>query len=1017
MKTILHSALSAIILLITSSVLLAQSQTVRGKLVDSNDGTELIGVSVIVKGTTNGTTTDINGNFALNVSQDDVLIFSYIGYQDIEIPVGARTVFDIELTTAATELDEVVVVGYGTLNKREITGSITKLGGDELKNQQIPSFEAALQGKASGVQVIQGSGMAGSGSLIRIRGISSISAGGDPLYVVDGIPITQSQFTSASRNGGAMNTNPLATLNPNDIESIEILKDASAAGIYGSRGANGVIIITTKRGRGNENEFNFSTNVGFSEPVAKARMLNSSQYLQLYQEAWENDGNVGQATLPGGMTWDEIERRNIDTDWWDLNVDTGFKQEYNLSWNRGWKNLKLYSGFSYSDNQSYLVGNSYERISGRINADYQINSNTKVSSSLSYTRGNNDRVNAAWSGGLGDAMSTSLPIYPVYNDDGSFWFVTNTPNPVRQAAMTDWNTIDDRIITNLNIQHKLNNGININIGGSYDYFKTNDDKWETGELVSNPDIVGQAFANISEVDNYNGVLTADYNFNVGGNDLKVLVGGEYQQSTRSAVTGVGATDVTTQWRDNPTPGENGELFAGESIDDEVTKFISVFSRFNYNIANKYFFQATLRTDGSSKFGPENEYGFFPTVGFSWFANEEDFLSGSQTISLLKFKVNYGITGNSNFPPNQFRGSYDRLGDNEGEIGYAFNSILFPTKFPNPDLKWETTSSVDLGFELGLLDDRIIFEMDYYYKYTKDVIGELALPPQTGISEKYFENIGEISNSGIEASITSVNIDRGDFQWTTNFNIARNNNTVESIGNFSEDAVEGGTNDTRVVVGQPLGTNFLVRFSHVDPATGLPVYLDINGEETMEWDPNDRVAVGSVLPDFTGGITNTFNYKNWNFSFLFVFTQGGDIYDSSSKRQLGVVTTWNMREDLFDRWRQPGDIATYPRLTLDTETYGSGTPWINTDQWLHDGSYIRLRNVSLSYQLPIAAGFIKNATVTISGTNLFTLTDFVGLDPEIARDFEDPTDRNMSGSITFLTPPQERSFNLGLNINF
>ncbi|WP_370087821.1 SusC/RagA family TonB-linked outer membrane protein [Ekhidna sp.] len=1016
MERFLRGVFTLVLLASICPQLIAQNQTISGKVVDATDGTSLIGVTIMVKGSGQGASTDIDGNYRINASNTDVLVFSYIGYKTVEIPVGGQSTIDLKMESEVSELEEVMVVGYGTLRKREITGSITKIGGDELQNVQAPSFEAALQGKAAGVQVIQGSGLAGSGSVIRIRGIGSISAGGDPLYVVDGIPITQSQFTNVSRNGGAMNTNPLATLNPNDIASIEILKDAAAAGIYGSRGSNGVILITTKRASSKGNSFNFSSKAGISEPVAKAKMLNSEQYLQLYQEAWENDGNVGRATLPGGMTWEEIERRNIDTDWWDQNVQTGFKQEYNFSWTRGGEKLKTYFGISYSDNESYLVGNSYDRASARLNADYILSTQTKLSSSLSYSRGNNERVNAAWSGGLGDAMSTALPIYPIYNDDGTFWVQSGVPNSVRQRALTDWNTVDTRIIGNLNISHSLPNGINLRGGGSYDYFKSNDDKWEAGELVGRNDIIGQAYANITEVDNYNANLTADYTFKAGAGNLKVLVGSEYQQSVRSAVTGKGVTDVSEQLRFDPIVGENGETFGGTPLQDEVTKFISFFSRFNYNVRNKYFFQATLRTDGSSKFGPDNRFGFFPTVGFSWFASEEDFLQSVDAISLLKFKINYGITGNSDFGANEFIGTYQRQGPPD-QNGYGFNPILYPTKLPNPDLKWETTSNFDIGFEAGFFNDRIIVEFDYFRKLTSDVLAQIALPPQNGIDNSVFENVGEISNNGFEVSVSTVNISNGDFEWATNFNISQYKNKIESIGNFSEEAVSGGTNDTRVIVGQPVGTNFLVRFSHVDPQSGRPVYLDIDGNETFDWDPKDRVAVGNVLPDFTGGITNTFTYKSWNFSFLFVFTKGGDIYDSSSKRQLGVVTTWNMREDIFDRWRQPGDIATYPRLTLDTETYGSGTPWINTDLWLHDGSYIRLRNVSLTYNLPQVIDLVKSASVTFSATNLLTFTNFIGLDPEIARDFEDPTDRNMSSNITFLTPPQERTFNLGININF
>ena len=284
---------------------------------------------------------------------------------------------------------------------------------------------------------------------------------------------------------------------------------------------------------------------------------------------------------------------------------------------------------------------------------------------------------------------------------------------------------------------------------------------------------------------------------------------------------------------------------------------------------------------------------------------------------------------------------------------------------------------------------------------------------------WWDNVGSVINTGVEFAIKSRNL-VGDFKWTTDFNIARNYNEITSIGPYTEDAVSGGTNDTRVVVGSPIGTNYLVRFSHVEAETGRPVYLDINGNQTYTWDPVDRVVAGNVLPDAIGGLDNNFQFRNWDFGFLFVFTIGGDIYDSSSKRQLGVVTDWNMRTDLFDRWRQPGDQTTYPRLTRDTETYGSTTPWINTDQWLHDGTYVRLRNIRVGYSMPrqlMQKWKLNSMRISFVATNILTFTNYIGLDPEIARDFENATDRNMSPNITYLTPPQERTFNLMLQIGF
>jgi hypothetical protein len=383
---------------------------------------------------------------------------------------------------------------------------------------------------------------------------------------------------------------------------------------------------------------------------------------------------------------------------------------------------------------------------------------------------------------------------------------------------------------------------------------------------------------------------------------------------------------------------------------------------------------------------------------------------------LKVKTSYGINGNANIPDYQRWGTFSRRGN-----GYNGQEFIFPTRLENPDLRWETVRTFDLSLEFGLFKDRITGEIAFYDKLANDVLLDVLVQQSTGFSN-YWDNVGTILNRGVEFSIRSRNIVGEKFQWTTEFNIARNYNEIVDIGPYTEDAVSGGTNDTRVVVGSPVGTNFLVRHAGVDAETGRPIYLDINGNPTFDWDPANRVPVGSVLPDAVGGITNSFRYKNIDMSFMVVFFIGADIYDSSSKRQLGSFDSegWNHRTDHFDRWRQPGDVALYPRLTTNPAMHGSGTPWINTDLWLHDGSYARLRNVTLGYTIPnskLEKYKIKGFRVYANAINLLTFTRFPGLDPEIARDFENATDRNMSPNITYLTPPQERMYNVGVSLNF
>lgn len=1001
-----------IVLLIVTVPVMAQQVTVTGTVKAEDDGTPLPGVSVVEKGTANGTVTDADGNYSINVGDNATLIFSFVGFNTSEVPVQGRSSISINLATDVQTLQEVVVVGYGTQTKREITGSIAKVDGSKLLQTTTPSFESALQGRAAGVQVIQGSGVAGSGAVIRIRGISSVSASADPLYVVDGIPITADQFING--NAGAQNTNPLASINPNDIESIEILKDASAAGIYGSRGSNGVVLITTKRGKSGKPTFNFDTKIGFSQPTAKAKMLNSAQYLQLYQEAYENDGGVGQAPLPNGISWEDA--RQTDTDWWDLVTQTGFKHEYNLSMSQGNSKLKSYVGLSYSDQESYLVGNSYERLSGRANIDYNLTDKLSFALSTSLARGNNIRVATGWTGGLGSAMSTALPIYPVTNPDGTYW--TNGSNPVADIRLKDWRVIDTRTINNLYVTYKPLRNLQIRAGGGIDYLDSKDDTYQTGQAL-NVEHAGTGTQNLTWITNMSYSGTAEYDFAdflPSKHKLKLMIGTEYQQSSTSGITGKSKTDISEPLYKDPTMGEDGIETAGNRKSRELFRFISYFSRINYSLLDRYIAQVSFRGDGSSKFGPNNRFGYFPTLALGWIASEESFLKSNSLLSFLKLKASVGLTGNSNFENFQWIDSYE-LRPLPG--GYNGQPMLFPQRFANPDLKWEQTLNFDAGFEIGFLDDRITAELAYYEKHTEGALMRVALPGQIGLGGNYFDNVGDIVNKGIEFSFTSRNL-VGEFKWTTDFNISRNTNEVNSIGSFAAESVSGGTNDTRIIIGEPIGTNFLVRFSRLDPATGRPIYLDKNGFDTYTWDPANRVAVGNILPDFTGGITNTFGYKGFDFSFLITFTKGGDIFDSSSKRQLGVVTDWNMREDLFDRWRQPGDNATYPVLTQKTDTYGSGTPWINTDLWLHDGSYARVRNVSLGYTFSgdmIEKIKLRNARIFLTATNILTFTKYPGLDPEIARDFENVTDRNMSPNITYLSPPQEKSISIGINIGF
>lgn len=1022
MKRLYASLLTLFFVLVGAG---AWAQSLTGVIRDENQQ-PLPGAVVQIESQNKSAVTDMNGSYTLTgLSAGNVTVnIQALGYKTtqktVDLSAGKAARLDVQLEVELSELDEVVVVGYGVQRKRDVTGSVVKLKTKELTDMPTPSFETAIQGKAPGVQIVTGSGMAGSGSVVRVRGIASISAGGDPLYVVDGIPITQDYFLKG--NGGAMNNNPLATLNPNDIESVEILKDAAAVGIYGSRGANGVIIITTKRGRSAKKKltFDFTANLGFATPTAKPNIVSGPQYLQLYEEAWVNDGNIGTPTLPGNViSW--ADAQNVNTDWWDAMTRVGVKQGYDLSVGQNLDKFNYRVGLSYNDNQSYVINNSYNRMSARFNGDYRFSDKFNMSFSTSLTQGINNRVDAAWSGGIGATMSTALPIFPIYNDDGSY-FGTNfySQNPVAVANMKKWRNRELRSINNLTLNYSPVKNLSLSGSVSYDFMDIQEDVFEPEELRREPGRIGFGSQNITKVNNVNAFLTASYLWNPSEkHDWNFMVGTEVQSRINKYGVWADSSGNTGEFSGISKPLYQDESpLNSRSLNYSInpgsgSNFLSYFTRINYTYDKKYMAQLVARADASSNFGPENRWGFFPSLGGGWIISEEDFLKGNKVLNYLKLRASVGISGNANLPPNQWRGQWQQNGSYNGQ------PITYQSYRENPTLKWETNTIYDAALEFGIFGDRLTGELGWYYKDSRDVILDVSLPRYNGFTN-YYDNLASIHNTGVEFSVKYKAIAGEDFRWDIDFNVAYNYNEITSIGGYTEDAVSGGTNDTRVVVGKPVGTNYLVRFARVDSQTGLPVYLDAQGNETMIWDPNDRVAVGKVLPDAVGGITNTFKYKNWDLSFLFVYSIGGNIYDSSSKRQLGVITDWTLRTDLFDRWQQPGDVATYPRLTLDTETYGSNTPWINTDMWLHDASYMRLRNLTIGYTIPKAWAekvHLTGARISFTATNILTFTTYPGLDPEVARDFENATDRNMSVNISYLTPPQEKTYNINLNIQF
>jgi TonB-dependent starch-binding outer membrane protein SusC len=995
---------------------------IAGKIVDEKKE-PVMGATVIVVGTTLGAATDLDGNYLIEgVAEGETkLQTSYIGYETKDITVkvvkNQTVTADIQMGENRALLEQVVVVGYGTAKKRELLTSIAKIDAKDLTDNTGGSFETNLQGKASGVQIIQGSGMAGAGATIRIRGISSISGGGDPLYVVDGIPITQDVFAIGASNG--QNINPLSSINPSDIASIEILKDAAATGIYGSRGSNGVVLITTKRGKEGKATFEFSHKTGWATPATKQKMLNATQWLQINQEAFENDGGTGRAPLYNGLTYAQIAGQ--DNDWFDLMTRVGIKNEENLSMRVGGKKLSAFASVGYTDADSYIRNNKFQRYSGRVNVDYTPIKWAKISLNTSLAQAVTYRVPSSWAGGLGRAMSTALPIYPTEISKANPYF---NDNPFRDDLQQQHNS-EIRTINNLVVTLTPIKKLTLTGQANYD-FSHNTLSTFKSRAFNMREAVPRTEAAYKEVEtnNWSTFGTAEYQIlDNETNSLKVMAGGEYQ-STLIRKRGIYNDTMMTNLpylNSGETIWENKDeqkKYDTPSLDEKY--YGRGFGRINYSFRNKILAQASVSVDASSVFGENNRYAIFPTASLGYILTEEPFLKNNKTISLLKVKANYGRSGSSDIED-----FYKRFGlYKKNNTTYDGTTLLYSDQLANPNLSWETKTTIDGGIEIGFFKDRVMIEASYYNQISTFVLLNSAVQASTGFS-RYFQNKGTIQNQGYELGVQLRNINKKNFKWNTDFNVSHNENMVLDMGIGNPDAI-GGTGDTRVLVGQPMGVNFLVRFSHVDPATGKPVYLDKNGAETFTFSEDNRVVAGNVQPNFIGGMTNTFVLGNFNLKFLFTFTQGGNIYDDAAKRQLGVVSDWNMRADIIDHWTTPGQVgATYPKLTQNAANYSGpngtlGSYWnYNTTQWLVDASYLRFKNLTLGYEFKELAKRAKASRIGLNFTviNLWTLKDRRILDPEIMRDQDGRQGRNVSPNVSYLTSPQERSYTLGLNITF
>ena len=964
-------------------------QTITGSVSDE-DGAPLPGASVVEVGTNNGVVADFNGNFSISVADDASLSVSFLGYLTQVIAVGNSTTIDVVLSEGG-QLDEVVVTGYGSESRRLLTDNIASLGSEDISEIPTPNVFNTFAGKVAGVQVTQTNGKVESGFNFRIRGQASISASSQPLYVLDGIPL----ITYNESSNGAP-TNPLITLSPNEIESIDILKDASAASIYGSQGANGVVIITTKKGKAGKAKFNLNVSSGVSNPSNYRDWLNAAEYVELFLEAGRNGFNAGidfTGFIEGRFdrysngTWRE---GTYDTDWEKIALVEGSVQDADFSVSGGTDATQYFFSVAYNETEGILLGNNLDKISARANISTAVTDKLTLNFNLGYGRTDIDRV------ANDNAFVTPLqaiaqsPISPAYVDGEPF---SNTvyANFLLEDKYANYNTIIRRNTGKVSAELDLFSGLTLTSEFAYDLYGQSEDQFR-GSLTPFMSTNGSGYASNATTENY--IVTNYLNYNT-VNDystLDVTVGSSLNKSKRrfSSVSGEQFPSDDFQ-----TIASAAEITAGSGSFTSFS-FVGYFARATYNIQDKYLFKAGIRRDGSSRFGENVQFGNFPSFSAGWILSNEDFI-GDNIFSFLKLRGSWGEVGNAAI------GNFAALGL-FGATSFNQRPGLQPTQPSNQDLSWETTTQTDVSVQFGLLNDKITGELTYYNKDTDDLLFGEPIPGSSGFTS-LTKNIGAVKNTGVEFLLNTVNIKNNDFTWSSSLNLATNENEVVTLPN-AEDAISG-----RLILreGEPINAFYLVEYAGVNPDNGNALFYDADGVATESYSADYRKVVGNPFPDFIGGFTNYISYKNFELSFTFSAEFGASIYNSGGIYQQ-TAGDWfdNQTRDQLRRWRQPGDITDVPAAAI---AGGNGTQ--HSTRYLQDGDFIRLKDLNLSYTVPqdmISSVGLEKARIYLSGINLLTITDYDGYDPESRGD-------SFNDGQTFYSAPAPRTVSLGVNLTF
>ncbi len=1008
-----------------ASVTGQQNKTIKGKVSDSS-GAPLPGVTVVLKGTTIGIITDASGNYSLpNVPENATLVFSFVGMKSQEVAINGKTTVNIAMEEESIGLEEVVAIGYGTVKKSDLTGSVTALRSDAIMLGNSQSPDMALKGKSAGVQITTVSGQPGAGAVVRIRGNSSILGSNEPLYVVDGVPLDGGE-AAAGIHG--VSISPLTIISPSDIESMEVLKDASSTAIYGSRGANGVILITTKRGKEGAFNANFNMSVGFQNVSHRLELTSPEQWAELWNESMDyKNGGIGKY---------DINNLPARTNWQDEIFRTAPVQDYELSFSGGNEKLHYMLSGGYTSQDGIIMNTDFKRYSVRVNLENKFTKWLTVGVNLSSTRTNSDQAQDAEGSVSADnpvgLILTASPVVPIYNEDGSYIQYVDVEskreNPYASLKEIVNNDTRNRLVSNIYGEISFLKELKLRTNFATDVADAKAKYYAPSYIAQGRAAEGSASIGSNNKLYWNSTNTLTYNniFNE-IHRLTAMIGVEWQKDVveRLSARGTGFANDNARF-DNLGEATNYNTSSGYA----AWQMQSYITRINYSFMNRYSFTFTGRRDGSSRFARGNKNAFFPSGAFAWRLKEEDFLKDVSLLSNLKLRASYGISGEQGIPLYQ---TFSMLSASKVFVGTELNTGYLPTRPADPSLRWEKTQQVDIGVDVGLWGGRLNGTIDYYYKRTNDLLYLKALPASSGFTSM-LGNIGSIDNKGFEITLDASIIENKNFKWNINVNNSFNRNKVIDLGGGRKEiinpsgGVSGGdlkSTPSILRVGEPLGliygyqsdgviydqteSDTAKKMGQMQYAPGELKIRDLNGDGKIT--NADKTIIGNSNPDFTGGMSNTFTYKSLRLNILCQWVTGNDIMSYQHMANQRLALGYNAMKDWYDtRWQVNNPSRVEPRAGYDIRAY----PDVSYN--VFNGSFFRINNVSLSYTIPkhvTSRIKLNNLKFSAGIDNLYTFTKYPGWSPDVSS-----MGGNVMGQgIDVASYPVARTVTFSINVGF